>query len=124
MTDILHLQSEEALHAYLKRFLKEKPQASQLSWANEGKAHSNVVLVFRYSVNGKKYKLLGDVPRKAIESFVKLADEHGSAAVVLKEYSKGGEGTESLILATEKSPQGWVCHPWSNKTSDRLHKAA
>lgn len=114
----LYLQSEDAVYAYLKKFLKEKPKAVQLDGSTVRKPNKHVVLVFQYSVDGKQYKLLGETTRQAIQSFVKLADEHGEAGIVLKE-SEGG-----LVLASGGKAQGWVCVPYTAKASDRLKKVA
>ncbi len=121
--ELLHLQSEDALYFYLKKFLKDKPDAVQLDGAHKLKENKSIVLVFKYSVSGQKYKISGDFTRKAAKEFVKLTEEHGSSAVVLKEYSVGGKET-GLILATTKGPQGFNCFVYTSKASDGLKKAA
>jgi hypothetical protein len=121
--DILQLQSEEALYFYLKKFLKAKPDAVQLDGSTKKTGNKKIVLVFTYSVTGRKYKLAGDFTRKAAEAFVKLTEEHGSSAVVLKEYSF--EGKEAgLILATSEKPDGFHCYVYVHKASDHLSKVA
>lgn len=119
----LFLQSEDALYFYLKKFLKEKPNAAQLDGSAQPKANSAVIVSFRYSVDGKKYKLLADCTRKAIKEFVQIADEHGSPAVALRDYEPAS-GPTTLILATHDKPDGWHCAPWLAKASNRLKKAA
>lgn len=118
----LHIQSEDALYFYLKKFLKSKPDAVQLDGSTRKKANQKIVLVFTYSVTGQKYKLSGDFTRKAAEEFVQLTEEHGSSAVVLKEYHT--EGKAGLILATKKGPEGFNCLVYVSKTSDQLKKVA
>jgi hypothetical protein len=121
--ELLHLQSEDALYFYLKKFLKAKPDAVQLDGSTKKRENRKIVLVFTYSVTGEKYKLAGDFTRKAAENFVKLTEEHGSSAVVLKEYHPEGE-PQGLILATSKKPEGFHCYKYVHKASDRLNKAA
>jgi hypothetical protein len=121
--ELLHLQSEDALYFYLRKFLKAKPDAVQLDGSTKKTANKNVVLVFTYSVSGQKYKLSGDFTRKAAETFVSLTDEHGSSAVVLKEYSPEG-ASAGLILATSKKPDGFNCVKYVSKAADKLRKAA
>jgi hypothetical protein len=121
--ELLHLQSEDALYFYLKKFLKTKPDAVQLDGSAKKKANKNIFLVFTYSVSGRKYKLSGDFTRKAAESFVRLTEEHGSSAVVLKEYVEAGH-PEGLILATSSKPDGFHCYVYVHKASDRLSDAA
>lgn len=113
----LYLGSEDAVYAYLKKFLKEKPKAVQLDGSQVRKPNKHVVLVFQYSVDGRQYKLLGETTRKAIQNFVKLADEHGEAGIVLKEQDG------NLVLATGSKADGWICVPYSPKASDRLKVA-
>ena len=121
--ELLHLQSEDALYFYLKKFLKAKPDAVQLDGAAKKIENKKIVLVFTYSVSGRKYKLAGDFTRKAAEKFVQLTEEHGSSAVVLKEYVVTGE-PEGLILATSKKPDGFNCFVYVHKASDKLGRAA
>jgi hypothetical protein len=121
--ELLHLQSEDALYFYLKKFLKAKPDAVQLDGSTKKKENKKIFLVFTYSVNGRKYKLAGDFTRKAAESFVKLTEEHGSSGVVLKEYVMSGQ-PEGLILATASKPDGFNCYVYVHKASDKLSDAA
>lgn len=121
--ELLHLQSEDALYFYLKKFLKTKPDAVQLDGSTKKTANKKIVLVFGYSVTGQKYKLSGDFTRKAAEAFVSLTEEHGSSAVVLKEYAPDG-GPAGLILATSKKPDGFNCFVYVYKAADKLNKAA
>lgn len=121
--ELLHLQSEEALYFYLKKFLKAKPDAVQLDGSTKKRENKKIVLVFTYSVSGMKYKLAGDFTRKAAEAFVALTEEHGSSAVVLKEYTPDGEA-HGLILATSKKPDGFHCTVYVHKAADKLSKAA
>lgn len=121
--ELLHLQSEDALYFYLKKFLKAKPDAVQLDGSTKKHENKKIVLVFTYSVNGRKYKLSGDFTRKAAENFVKLSEEHGSSAVVLKEYAPEGQ-PDGLILATHKKPEGFNCYAYVHKASDKLSNAA
>lgn len=116
----LYLKSEDSVYAYLKKFLMEHPHAVQLDGSTTKKKNSNVVLVFQYSLTGEKYKLSGDLTRKAAETFIRLTEEHGSSAVILKEYEEGKE--RGLILATSKKPDGWNCKLYTKKSSDRLNK--
>ncbi|MCM2276706.1 MAG: hypothetical protein NDJ89_01360 [Oligoflexia bacterium] len=118
----LYLQSEKALYSYLKKFLKEKPNAVQLDGSTTATPNRGVVVVFRYSVTGQKYKLLGELTRKAAQEFVKLVDEHGEAGVALREYES--EQGECLILANSREPGGWACVPYVNKSSDKFKRAA
>ena len=119
---ILFLQSEDELLAYCKRFLKDKPKAVQLDGAAQPTTDARVVAVFRFSIDDRRYKLLGDVTRSAIQEFVSLAEEHGSAAMALKSFSKGP--MTSLILSTHKKPDGWRCLPFTEKAQDKLKKVA
>ena len=121
--ELLHLQSEDALYFYLKKFLKAKPDAVQLDGATKKRENKKIVLVFTYSVNGRKYKLSGDFTRKAAENFVQLTEEHGSSAVVLKEYTPD-DHPEGLILATSKKPEGFHCYVYVHKAADKLSDAA
>lgn len=121
--ELLQLQSEDALYFYLKKFLKTKPDAVQLDGSTKKHENKKIVLVFTYSVNGRKYKLSGDFTRKAAENFVALSEEHGSSAVVLKEYTPSGM-PEGLILATSKKPDGFNCFVYVHKASDKLSDAA
>lgn len=119
----LHLKDEEALFAYLTKFLKDKPKAVQLDGATATKPNKRVCLVFDHSVTGRTYKLLGQTTRKSIQRFVSLTEEHGDAAVVLKEY--GAESGETcLILATDSEPNGWLCLHYVRKANSRTHHAA
>jgi hypothetical protein len=121
--ELLHLQTEDALYFYLKKFLKTKPDAAQLDGSTKKKENKKIFLVFTYSVSGRKYKLAGDFTRKAAEAFVKLTEEHGSSAVVLKEYVATGQ-PEGLILATSSKPDGFNCFVYVHKASDKLSNAA
>src|SRR4051794_19638287 len=116
----LYLKSEESLYAYLKKFLADYPNAAQLDGSTTKKTNTGVILVFQYSVDGQKYKLAGDLTRKAAEEFVALTDEHGSSAIVLKEYHD--DAGKALILATRSKPDGWNCREYTSKSSDRLKK--
>ncbi len=119
----LRLQTEEELYFYLKKFIKTKPKAVQLDGSVKKKENRSIILVFNWSVNGKDYKLSGDFSKKAAKDFVKLTEEHGSSAIVLKEYIVDGQSC-GLILATEKSPNGFHCFPYVAKATDRLRQAA
>jgi hypothetical protein len=121
--ELLHLQSEDALYFYLKKFLKAKPEAVQLDGATKKTDNKRIILVFTYSVSGTKYKLSGDFTRKAAETYVQLTEEHGSSAVVLKEYSPDGKES-GLILATTQKPDGFHCYLYNHKASDKLKRAA
>ncbi len=118
----LYLRSEDELLAYFKRFLQDKPKAAQLSGDLKVIRGAGVSVVFRFSLDDRRYKLLGDVTRQAIEEFVALAEEHGSPAVALKHFNKGEVRT--LILATHSKPDGWHCLPYAEKAQDRLSEAA
>jgi hypothetical protein len=118
----LFLRSEDELLAYFKRFLKDKPKAAQLSGDPKIIRGAGVSVVFRFSLDDRRYKLLGDVTRQSIEEFIAIAEEHGSAAMALKHFNKGDVRT--LILSTHSKPDGWHCLPYSDKTQDRLHFAA
>jgi hypothetical protein len=118
----LYLQSEEALFGYLKKFLKDKPKALQLDGSVELCANSKVAVVFSYSIDGQKYKLLGETTRRSIEIFVHLTEENGDAGVALKiSTSKKHPG---LVLADGTERRGWMCLPYLDKTSDKLKKVA
>jgi hypothetical protein len=119
----LELQNEDALYFYLKKFLKTKPDAVQLDGSAQPKINSRIVLIFQYSVNGKKYKIPADFTRKAAERFVALTEEHGSPGIVLKE-TQGTAGAQGLILADTKEAQGFLCYAYTYKASDKLKKAA
>lgn len=118
----LYLQSEAELYKYLKKFLKEKPGAVQLDGSTTPKANRDVVAVFQFSLDNKKYKLLGELTRKAAENFVALADEQGDPGVALKENKYTPEG--GLVLANSKKPDGWACLPYTDKSSDKLKRVA
>ena len=118
----LHLKSENQVYMYLKNFLATKPKAIQLDGSTTPAKNSEVIIVFRYSVDGRKYKLLGDLTRKAMKNFIALADEQGSPAIALKEYKENGRTT--LILGDSHSPNGWHCTRFIAKSSDRLKHAA
>lgn len=122
MSTILYLKSEDELLAYFKRFLREKPKAVQLSGAPKVIPGAGVIVVFRFSIDDRRYKLMGDVTRQAIEEFVSTAEEHGSAALALKHFMKGE--TKTLILSTHSRPDGWHCLPYAEKAQDKLHEAA
>jgi hypothetical protein len=121
--ELLELQSEDALYFYLKKFLKTKPDAVQLDGSSKKKDSPGILLVFTYSVNGRQYKLSGDFTRKAAETFVSLAEEHGSSAVVLKEYKDEKKG-ESLILATSSKPDGFHCFLFHKGSKKKIGDAA
>jgi len=118
----LFLKSEDALFEYLNKFLKEKPGAVQLDGSSSAKTNHRVLVVFRYSVNGEKYKLLGETTRKAIESFVQLVVEHGEAGVVLRESTDSK--IKGLLLENSIARNGWACLPYVNKSSEKLKKIA
>jgi hypothetical protein len=122
MSSILFLRSEDELLAYFKRFLREKPKAVQLSGDTKVIPGAGVVAVFRFSLDDRRYKLLGDVTRQSIEEFVAIAEEHGSPAMALKYFDKGT--TRTLILSTHQKPDGWHCLPYAEKAQDRLNEAA
>lgn len=122
MTEPLYLQSEEALLAYFKRFLKDKSKASRLDGA-EGKAGVGpVVAVFRFSIDGKRYKCLGSMTRRSIEEFVSIAEEHGDASMALKTFGEGA--SQTLVLSTRKGPEGFTCLPFIEKAKDSLKRVA
>ncbi len=118
----LYLNSEDALYSYLKKFLSDKPKAVQLDGSLKPKSNSQVMVVFEYSLDGKSYKLLGDLTRKAAESFVRLVEEHGDAGAVLKENPDSKVG--GLILANSNQANGWSCKPYVKKTADKLKKVS
>jgi hypothetical protein len=122
MSEPLYLQSEEALLAYFKRFLKDKPKAKRLDGSAGGPGLGPVVAVFRFSIDGKRYKLLGSLTRKAVEEFVSIAEEHGDASMALKMVGEGASRT--LYLSTHQSADGWVCLPFTEKAKDTLSDAA
>ncbi len=117
----LYLKSEDALCGYLKKFLAGKPNAVQLDGSTQPKANPGVWVIFTYSLTGKKYKLQGGLSRKAVEAFLKLAEEHGDVGAILKESSDPKEG---LILANPQANLGWVCKPYIEKASNRFKKAS
>ncbi len=119
----LHIASEDELYNYLKKFLKDKPNAVQLDGSSKKTTNRAIFLVFTYSVNSQTYKIPGDLSRKAAEQFVKLTEEHGSSAVVLKEYILDGRQM-GLILANTTQPDGFHCFVYTHKASDRLKGAA
>ncbi|NDD92847.1 hypothetical protein EBZ37_12255 [bacterium] len=119
----LRLQSEEEFYTYLKKFLKSKPKAVQLDGSNTKKENRKILLVFTWSVNGQDYKISGDFSKKAAKEFVSLAEEHGSAAIVLKEYLLAGQPC-GLILATHNKPDGFHCFPYVSKAKDELKRVA
>lgn len=121
--ELMILQSEEALYYYFKKFLFKDAKAVQLDGSTKKKSNNQVYIVFKYSIDGKKYKLFGDLSRKSMQSFVDLTEEHGSPAIVLKEFDDGGKNP-TLILANSNEPGGWRCAPYTSKASDRLKKAA
>src|SRR4051812_32815653 len=100
----LHLKSEEALYGYLKKFLKERPNAVQLDGSSKAAPNSKVVVVFCFSIDGLKYKLLGETTRQAIETFVQLTEENGGAGIVLKEAKDSNRG--GLFLANKSDYEG------------------
>lgn len=120
----VYLQSEDALYFYLKKFLKQKPKAVQLDGSPQKRPNSQVMAVFEFSINHLKYKILGDTTRAAVETFVKLVEEHGSAALALKEHAVAGQSEVTLILANSKEPGPWKCAPYVEKASDKLHGVA
>ncbi|MFZ9594780.1 MAG: hypothetical protein ACO3A2_01745 [Bdellovibrionia bacterium] len=103
--------------------MKAKPYAAQLDGSTETQANSSVLIIFEYSVESRKYKLHGDLTREAMEEFIQLADEQGSAALALKEYIVEGKN-QGLILAHSQNPGGWHCTKFSQKKSDRLTQIA
>ncbi|MBU6375329.1 MAG: hypothetical protein KGQ59_04995 [Bdellovibrionales bacterium] len=118
----LFLRSEDELLAYFKRFLKDKPKAVQLSGATKVVRGAGVIAVFRFTLDDRRYKLLGDVTREAIEEFVAISEEHGSPSMALKHFEK--EGTRTLILSTHHKPDGWHCLPFAEKAKEQLSEAA
>ena len=114
----LFLQSEDALYFYLKKFLKQQPKAVQLDGSPKRRESKKVLAVFEFSLNHKKYKLLGSLSRTAAEDFVRLVEEHGSPAMVLKESG------DTLVLVTSSDPSGWKCEPYIEKASARLNDVA
>lgn len=119
----LELQNEDALYFYLKKFLKTKPDAAQLDGSPQPKINSRIVLIFQYSVTGKKYKIPSDFTRQAAERFVALTEEHGSPSLVLKE-TQGTAGATGLILADSREARGFLCYAYTAKASDKLKRAA
>ena len=134
MSEPLYLQSEEALLGYFKRFLSDKPKATRLDGksskgAAQGSAKGSakekegaVMAVFRFSIDGKRYKILGSTSRKAIEEFVSISEEHGDASMALKTFGEGV--SQTVILSTRRGPEGWVCMPFVEKAKDSLKIAA
>ncbi len=122
MSKLLFLQSEDALLAYFKRFLKDKPKATRLDGEGPKAGAGAVIAVFRFSIDGRRYKLLGSVTRKAIEEFVAIATEHGDASMALKTFGQGERAT--LILSTRSKAEGWACFPYNEKAKDSLNEAA
>ena len=118
----LQLQSENQVYMYLKNFILSKSKAVQLDGSTSPKKNSKVIIIFRYSVDGRKYKLLGDLTRKAMKAFIALTDEQGSPALAFKEYKSNGR--TSLILADSNTPNGWHCTPFIAKSSDQLKRSA
>lgn len=118
----LELKSENQVYIYLKNFITSKPKAVQLDGSATPAKNAKVVIIFRYSVDGRKYKLLGDVTRKAIKSFLALSEEQGSPALAFKEFTDKGRST--LILADSNAPNGWHCTRFIAKNSDRLKESA
>ena len=55
----LHIQSEEAFYFYIKKFLKNKPDAVQLDGSSKKKENKKVILIFTYSVNGNEAEFSG-----------------------------------------------------------------
>ncbi len=119
----LRLQTEEELYFYLKKFLKTKAKAVQLDGSVKKKENRNIVLVFSWTVNGRDYKISGDFTKKAAQEFVRLTEEHGSSAIVLKEFVVMGQPC-GLILGTHQQPDGFHCFPYVAKASDRLKRVA
>ena len=122
MSEPLYLQSEEALLAYFKRFLKDKPKASRLDGEEGRSGGGPVVAVFRFSIDGKRYKCLGSMTRKSIQEFVSIAEEHGDASMALKTFGEGP--SQTLVLSTRKGPEGFACLPFVEKAKDSLKRAA
>ena len=118
----LQLKSESQVYMYLKTFIASKTKAIQLDGSKTPKKNGKVIIIFRYSVDGQKYKLLGDLTLKAIQHFIALTDEQGSPALALREYNK--DGRSGLILADSKSPNGWHCTKFEEKNSDLLKRSA
>ena len=118
----LQLKSESQVYLYLNNFLVNKPKAIQLDGSTIPTPNSKVLIVFRYSIDGRKYKLLGDLTRKAMKDFITLSDEQGSPALALKTQKVDGHTT--LILANSNSPQGWHCTRFVTKVSDLLKKVS
>jgi hypothetical protein len=114
----LHLKSEAEVYAYMKHFLATRAKAVQLDGSTQHTQKGGVVIVFEYSVDGQKYKLLGHLTRKAMKHFIELTEQQGSPALALREHGHG------LILADSKNAGGWHCEHYVAKTSDRLKKAA
>jgi hypothetical protein len=119
----VHIQSEDALFSYLKKFLKSKPDAVQLDGSTKPTTNKKVILVFTYSVTGQMYKITGDFTRAAAQRFVELVQEHGSPALVLKEY-RLGEKEEGLILGDSDKTNGFRCIPYVSKASSKLKKVS
>jgi hypothetical protein len=120
----IELKSEKQLYLYVKNFLSQKPNAVQLDGSSDPKPNSKVYVVFEYSVDGKKYKLLGDLTRKAMKAFIALSDEQGSPALALKEHRTAGGGPHTLILANTRQPQGWQCAPYLPRKRDAYRASA
>jgi hypothetical protein len=122
MSEPLYLQSEEALLAYFKRFLKDKPKWARLDGSEAKGPAGPVMAVFRFSIDGKRYKCLGSMTRKAIQEFVTIAEEHGDASMALRTFGEGA--SQSLILSTHKAVDGFYCQPFIEKAKDSLKQAA
>ncbi len=119
----LHLDSEEALCLYFQKFLKTNTKAAQLDGAKKLKASPKVVVIFQYTGTGKSFKLRGDVTREAIEHFVRLVDERGSAVLALKEYQELGRRDKTVIFSDcDKPHPGWRCEPFVEKSSKQLFR--
>ena len=114
--------SEDALVTYFTKFLKTKPNAVQLDGSLKPNKNTGIVATFRFSFDGKRYKLLGDLPRAAIEEFLKIAEEHGSASFCLKHITYNGQA--GVTLATHSTGDAWWSPQWVTKAKDKLSKKA
>jgi len=120
--DPITFTSEDGLIQYFTKFLKSKPNSVQLDGSLKTTSNTGVVATFRFSVDGKRYKLLGNLPRKAIEEFLQITEEHGSASFALKTITF--EGKPGITLSTHATADAWWSPVWVVKAKDRLERKA
>jgi hypothetical protein len=114
--------SEDALITYFTKFLKTKANAVQLDGSLKPTRNTGVVATFRFSLDGKRYKLLGELKREAIEEFLKIAEEHGSASFAFKTTTFGGQS--GITLSTHATPDTWWSPIWVTKAKEKLRDKA